>query len=139
LSEPRWADAWDLNLSAGVGTQGSLFDAGRSGHKIRQAEEALSASQLAIDLLSKQIRLQTRQAVEVLELRWAELQETGAAVAQAEEEEKNAGRAFEQELLIREQWGMARIALLLKRLELSQREYSFELALYELESLVGFP
>ncbi len=139
LSEPRWADAWNLNLLAGVGTQGSLFDAGRSGHKIRQAEEALSASQLAIDLLSKQIRLQARQAVEALELRWAELQETRAAAAQAEEEEKNAGRAFEQELLIREQWGMARIALLLKRLALSEREYSFELALYELESLVGFP
>lgn len=138
-SESGWEDAWDLNLIAGVGTQGALFDTGRSRHKLRQAEEALSASQLAIDLMSKQIRLQTRQAVEALQLCLAELQETRAAVLQAEEEEKNASRAFEQELLIREQWGMSRIALLLQRLALLEREYSFELALYELESLAGFP
>lgn len=138
-SEPDWEDAWDLNLIAGVGTQGALFDNGRSRHKLRQAEEALSASQLAIDLLRKQIRLQTRKAVEALQLRWAELQESRAALAQAEEEEKNSSRAFEQELLIREQWGMTRIALFQKRLALLEREYSFELALYELESLVGFP
>lgn len=138
-SEPGWEDTWDLNLIAGVGTRGALFDAGRSRHQIDRAEEALGASQLAVDLLRKQIRLQTRQAIEALQLGWAELQEAKAAVAQAEEEEKNASRAFEQELLIREQRDMTRIALLLKRLALLQTEYSFELALYELESLVGFP
>jgi outer membrane protein len=137
-SETDWEDGWDLNLIAGVGARGSLFDSGRSGYKIRQAEEALSAAQLAVDLLSKQIQLQTRRAVEVLERRRAELQETKAAVARTEEEAKNASRAFEQQLLTREQWSMARIALLLDRLALCEREYSFELALYELESLAGF-
>jgi hypothetical protein len=33
---------------------------------------------------------------------------------------------------------MARIELLLERLKLLERKYSFELALYELESLAGF-
>jgi len=138
-SESGWEDSWDLNLIAGVGTRGSLFDAGRSRHKLRQAEEALTASQLALDLLTKQIRLQTRRAFETLELRGAELEEARAAVAKAGEEEINSSRAFEQELLIREQWGLTRIALLQKRLALLEREYSYELALYELESLVGFP
>ena len=99
----------------------------------------MAASQLAIDLLRKQIRLQTRQAVEALRLRWAELQEAKAAVAEAAEEEKNASQAFEQELLIREQWGAIRIALLLKLLARSEAEYSYERALYELEILAGFP
>jgi outer membrane protein TolC len=129
---------WYHNLIAGVGAQGGLFDSGRSGHKIRRAEEALSASQKAIDLLTKQVGLQVRQAVEQLELRWIGLEESRAAVAQAEEEEKNAGQSFEQQLLIREQWGLTRIALFQKRLVLLEAEYSFELALYELESLAGF-
>ena len=45
---------------------------------------------------------------------------------------------YEQQLLTREKWGAARIALLQKRLELLAREFSFELALSELESVVGF-
>jgi outer membrane protein TolC len=138
-SESGWEEAWDLNLIAGVGTRGTLFDAGRSRHQLRQAGEALEASQLAIDLLRKQVRLQTRRAVEAMQLRRAELQEAVAAVAQAEEEEKNASRAFEQQLLTRERWGLTRIALLLKKLALVEGEYRLELALYELESLAGFP
>ena len=138
-SEPDWEDAWDLNLIAGVGTQGVLFDAGRSRYQLERAAEALGASRLAIDLLRKQIRLQTRQAVEALQRGWAELQEAKAAVARAEEEEKNTSLAFEQELLTRDQRGMSRIALMLGRLTLLEREFSFELALYELESLAGFP
>jgi len=138
-TETDWQDNWDLNLIAGVGTGGSLFDSGRSRHQLRQAEEAMTASQLTIDLLRKQIRLQTRRAFETLQLRWAELEEARAAVAMAAEEGKNASRAFEQQLFTREQWGMARFGLLHKRLALLQREHSFELALYELESLAGFP
>jgi outer membrane protein TolC len=136
-SETEWQDTWDLNLIAGVGTGGSLFDSGRSRYKLRQAEEAMTASQLAVDLLSKQIRLQTRRAIETLRLRWAELEEARAAVARAEEERKNADRAYEQQLLTRQQWGMARFGLLQQRLALLQREHSYELALYELESLAG--
>jgi outer membrane protein len=134
-----WEDTWDLNLIAGMGTEGSLFDSGRSRNELRIAEEELSASQLAIDLLTKQIRLQIRRAFETLQLRGAELEEAKAAVAKAEEEQKNASRAFEQQLLIRERWDMARIELLFQRLKLLEREYSYELALYELESLAGFP
>jgi outer membrane protein len=134
-----WADAWDLNLIAGMGTEGSLFDSGRSRNELRRAEEVLTASQLAIDLLTKQVRLQIRRAFENLELRGAELEEAKAIVVEAEEEQKNASRAFEQQLLIRERWGMARIELLLERLKLLERKYSFELALYELESLAGLP
>jgi outer membrane protein len=137
-SEDSWEDTWDLNLIVGVGSQGSLFDSGRSGHRIRQAEEALAASHDAIDLLRKQTHLQTRRAVEELQLRQAELQEAEAAVIQAEEEEKNSKIGFEQQLLTREHWGAARIALLQKRLELLAIEYSLELALSELESVVGF-
>ena len=138
-SQTNWQDSWDLNLIAGVGTKGALFDSGRSRHQLRQAEEALSASHLAVDLLSKQIRLQTRQAVETLQLRRAELRESRAALTQAEEEEKNASRAFEQQLLTREQWGLARIEVLQKQLALLESEYLFERALYELESLAAFP
>jgi len=138
-SQTDWQDTWDLNLIAAVGTGGSLFDSGRSRYKLRQAEESMTASQLAIDLLSKRIRLQIRQAFETLQLRWAELEEARAAVATAEEERMNASRAFEQQLLTREQWGMARIALLQQQLVLLQREHSYELALYEIESLAGLP
>ena len=138
-SQTDWQDTWDLNLIAAVGTGGSLFDSGRSRYKLRQAEEAMTASQLAVDLLSKRIRLQIRQAFETLQLRWAELEEARAAVATAEEERMNASRAFEQQLLTREQWGMARIALLQQQLVLLQREHSYELALYEIESLAGLP
>ena len=138
-SETGWEDTWDLNLIAGVGARGSLFDSGRSGNKIRQAREALAASQLAIDLLTRQIRLQIRRAVEALQLRQADLEEARAELARAEEEEKNASQAFDQQLLTREQWGMTRIALLSDRLSLLEREYSFELAQCELESLAGFP
>ncbi len=137
-SEDSWEDTWDLNLIVGVGTQGSLFDSGRSGHRIRQAEEVLAASQDAIDLKRKQIHLQTRRAVEELQLRQAELQEAEAGVIQAEEEQKNSKLGFEQQLLTREKWGAARLALLQKRLELLARGFSFELALSELESVVGF-
>ena len=51
----------------------------------------------------------------------------------------SAGRAFQQELLAREQWGLARIALQRERLAVLEREYLLELALFELESLSGFP
>jgi outer membrane protein TolC len=122
-----------------VGAGGALYDAGRSRHELRRAEEALSASQLAVDLLGKQIRLQVRQAVEALQLRQAELRESRAALARAQEEEKNASRAYEQELLTREQWGLSRIVVLRQGLSLLEREYCFELALHELESLAGFP
>ena len=98
--------------------------AGSPGMKF-EAEEATTASQLAIDLLSKRIRLQIRQAFETLQLRWAELEEARAAVATAEEERMNASRAFEQQLLTREQWGMARFALLQQQLVLLQREHSY--------------
>jgi len=138
-SKTDWQDSWDLNIIAGVGTRGAIFDSGRSQHKLRQAEEALTASQLAVDLLSKQIRFQTRQAVENMRLHGAKIEESGAALAQAEEEQKNASRAFEQELLTREQWGMVRIKVLQKRLALLEKKYLFELALYELESLAGVP
>jgi len=137
-SETDWQDSWDLNLIAGVGSRGSLFDSGRSRHQLRQAEEALAASQLAIDLLGKQTRLQTRQAFEALQLRRAELRESVAALAQAEEEATNASRAFEQQVLTREQAGLVRIKVLQNRLVLLERKYLFELALYELESLAGF-
>ena len=55
-----------------------------------------------------------------------------------EEIEQDGCRAFEQQLLAREHWAAARIGLLQKRLELLAREYFFELALSELESVVGF-
>jgi outer membrane protein len=138
-SESGWEDGWDFNLVAGMGASGSLFDSGCSGHKIRQVEAALSAAQLAVDLLTKQIRLQIRQAFGTLQLRRAELEEARAAVAGAEEQAKNAGRAFEQQLLTREQRGMARMALLQQEIVLLQRKHSYELALYELESLAGLP
>ncbi len=138
-SESGWEEAWDLNLIAGVGARGTFLDTGRSRYQLRQAGEALEAARIGIDLLSKQIRLRTRRAVEALQLRRAELQEARAAVAQAEEEEKNSSQAFEQQLFTREQWGLSRIALLLEKLALLEGECRFEIALYELESLAGFP
>ncbi len=137
-SEDSWEDTWDLNLIVGVGAKGSLFDSGRSGHQIHRAEEALAASQDVIDLLRKQIHLQTRRSVEELRLRQAELQEAEAAFIQGEEEEKNSSRGFEQQLLTREQWGAARIALLEKRLELLIQQHSYESALSDLEIITGF-
>ncbi|MBN2551682.1 MAG: TolC family protein, partial [Spirochaetales bacterium] len=136
--EESWDETWDLDLIAGVGARGSLFDSGRSAHQMRQAQESLEASRIAVDLVSKRIRLETRRAVEALRLRWAELQEAESALLQAREEAKNAGLAFQQQLATREQWGTARIALLQRELSLLEREYSFELSLYTLESIVGF-
>jgi outer membrane protein TolC len=138
-SEDGWEDTWDLNLTAGVGTQGALFDSGLSRHQLQQAEEESRASQVAVDLLRKQIHLKTRKAIELLWIRWAEIQELENEVIQAQEEEKNARQAFQQQLFTREQWGAARIVLLQKKVALLESEYSFELALKELEILVGFP
>lgn len=137
-SEDSWEDTWDLNLIVGVGAKGSLFDSGRSGHQIHRAEEALAASQDVIDLLRKQIDLQTRRSVEELRLRRAELREAEAAFVQGEEEEKNSSRGFEQQLLTREQRGVARITLLKKRLELLIQQHSYESALSALEITTGF-
>ncbi|UCF98582.1 MAG: TolC family protein [Spirochaetaceae bacterium] len=137
-SEAGWQDTWKLNLIAGVGMDGSLFDSGRSGQQLRQAEEVMAASQQTIELTRKQLHLQVRQAVEALRQRWAELQETRTALSQAAEEEKNAREGFDQQILTREHWGAARIALLQKRLDVLRYAYSFERALHELESLAGF-
>ena len=136
-SEEDWEETWDLDLIVGVGTRGTLFDSGRSPKQTKGAEQAVNAAGLAVDLMIRQIHLQMRRAVETLRGSEAELHEARAALAQAEEERKNAGRAFEQQLLSREQWGAARIELLRKRLMLLEKQYAFERALYELETLAG--
>jgi outer membrane protein len=136
-SEEGWEDTWDLNVIFSVGTQGTLFDSGRSGKQVGQAEEAVAAAVQAVELRRRELRLRLSTALAALPVRHAQVAEKRAALREAQEAERNARESFAQQLATRQELLGAEVQRITKELELLGSLNAFEAALADVEQLAG--
>ncbi|GAH62713.1 unnamed protein product, partial [marine sediment metagenome] len=136
-SEDDWDENWNMNFIISIGSKGSLFDSGKSLWRIRQAEETVNLLRTGISRLKKQLHWQTRQAIEEVRTRYSNHQAKEAEFKEAEERLKNARTSYENELITREEWGVARLYLLENRMERLSALYYYELSLAQLEFLTA--
>ena len=133
----RWRESWDANLIISIGTSVNLFDSGAAAAKVDQAEQDLLIAGEGLSALEEGVELQTRTAIYKTEAAWAEIKRTGAALDFVAEREGNAAVGYENGLITRREALLAKIGLLATELEHSVAKYAYEMALTEIEELIG--
>jgi outer membrane protein TolC len=137
LAGEGWPEDWDPNLVVSLGARGTLFDAGRSRHRVAAAREEVRLAENELAQAEESLRLQVRRAVEAARTASWQVEAARAALALEEEREKNARVAYENEAITREMRMRAEAALLLAGLQVLQAGYNREAALARLEVLAG--
>jgi outer membrane protein TolC len=137
FSTSDWSDSWDWDLVVSLGTRASIFDAGASWAKIREAGRDVEGAALGIAQLEKAVGARVRAAVQQARHRSAAVEEAQAKAALAEEQAKNARVSFENELTTREEMNRAAIGHLSARLAVAAALHDFEAALEDIEYLTG--
>jgi outer membrane protein len=132
-----WADTWDANLTVGLGVEGSLFDSGRGRWQDAAAGEAVEAAREALAMATTELQLSVRRAMQELRVAAAGVRAGEAALEEKSEAERSAGEAFAEDLLTREQLGLARLERLRAELNLLRARHGYATALVELQYLSG--
>jgi outer membrane protein TolC len=132
-----WSDTWDWDLRISLGTRASLFDAGSSWAKAREAGRDVEAAGLAVSQVEKLTAVKVRTSVQEARKKAALLAEARAKAVFAGEQARNARVSFENEIATREEMNSAAIALLSARLAALAAAREMEDALAEIEYLSG--
>jgi outer membrane protein TolC len=128
---------WSWDLTIGVGTNVTLFDAGASAARISEAEKDMAAAIAALDGEEKSVRLGVRRAIEAARTAEADLGARDAKARWAAMALKNAGIAAANDMLTRRELSAAKITDATARLDLLSARYALQLAVTDLERLTG--
>jgi outer membrane protein len=133
----NWTDTWDHNITFTLGTEVKLFDGGKSGLEIKQAENKRDMAVTGLDQMEKGLALGIRRGIQEARVAYYTVKEKEAKTAELREQYKNARVSYENDLATREEERGARVLLYKTELEYVLAQYEYELALGELEFLTG--
>jgi outer membrane protein TolC len=136
-SEEDWTGSWKENLRFTLGARLPLFDSLRSHWGIHGAEKNVEIARMALGMFEKALALQVRQGIQKHREAYFLLLEKEAALELAEEKFKNAAVSYENEMITRGEEKEARLLLASSRLSCFLASYRLEIALIEMEYLVG--
>ncbi len=137
LLEDGWRDASDYNVIISIGSDITLFDAGRRRWSIEEAEERARIARSGLEELDEGLSLEVRRAVGSLRRAEATLARRRAESAHAAERYANARTAYENEAITREAERLARLGELEAEAGLLEAKYELERALTRLEYTIA--
>lgn len=137
LLEDQWRDRSDYNVIISIGSDVTLFDAGRRRWSIAEAEERAEIARTGLEELEHSLSLEVRRAVGSLRRAEAAVARRKTEHAYAAERYRNARIAYESEAITREQERLARLSELEAEAALLEARYELERALTSLEYTIA--
>ncbi len=137
FTSDTWDSTWDWDLVLSLAAKGTVFDAGASAARVRQAQADLDAATTALSQARKLVRLAVRTAIERARTAAASLADKEADLARATEVERNARVSFDNGLATRAGASTAEIGTLSARLARELALATLEDSMEEIERLCG--
>ncbi len=133
----NWRDTWNPNITISVGTNGTWFDGFKADARVKSAYEKVLQAQAGMELLKQGLTVQVQQSVETVTNALSGVASKQAALALADERNRNAQVAFKNELATREDSQGAQLGELVAEIDDWAAKFQFELSLIDLEFLTG--